>query len=87
MSFYPCLLLSQDNPVVDDLKITYDLDFSSCLAGPRWNDGYQHFEGVMYEVKLERKSLSLLPSKGGSAHCAGNSTAWELNLRVLRCIQ
>lgn len=42
----------QDNPVVDDMKATLDYDLSTCLANPRWTDGFQLFENIVYEPGL-----------------------------------
>ena len=53
----PCAHMSpstplQDNPVVDDMKATLDYDLTAVLACPRWTDGFQHFENVIYEPSL-----------------------------------
>lgn len=42
----------QDNPVVDDMKATLDYDLSTCLANPRWTDGFQLFDNIVYEPGL-----------------------------------
>lgn len=38
--------------MVDDMKATLDYDLSTCLANPRWTDGFQLFENIVYEPGL-----------------------------------
>jgi len=52
MTFAPPGSFYLDNPVVDDMKATLDYDMSSCLACPRWTDGFQHMDNVIYEPGL-----------------------------------
>ncbi|KAG1676617.1 hypothetical protein FOA52_008746 [Chlamydomonas sp. UWO 241] len=58
-----------DNPVVDDMKATLDYDMNSCLAGPRWTDGFQHMENIIYEPGLAVifDVRLLIPTTGNSS--------------------
>jgi len=46
------IVISQDRPLVDDVKVTLDYDMEASLAAPRWLDGYQQFVDVPYSPGL-----------------------------------